>query len=166
MSCAQRLAIGRDFIRRIACTLALLVASAPVHSQTEPQHPSSLPAMDWTCYVSFGVAFAPADSINQDLRLDGDNNHKPRIELRTVDNGILSVVENAGMPLERTKFEVDLSKITEDFTHRNPVYAWRQELGYEAKIFALNVNDRLLSLTKVMKPPSRAPNENQVFVCK
>ena len=79
MSCAQRLAIGRDFIRRIACTLALLVASAPVHSQTEPQHPSSFPAMDWTCYVSFGVAFAPADSINQDLRLDGDNNQKPRI---------------------------------------------------------------------------------------
>ena len=46
------------------------------------------------------------------------------------------------------------------------MYAWRQERGYEAKIFALNVNDRLLSLTKVMKPPSRVPNENQVFVCK
>jgi hypothetical protein len=154
------------FTRRIACTLAFLVVSAPVHSQTEPKHPGSLPAMDWTCYVSFSVSFAPADSINQDLRLDGDNNRKPRIELHTVDNGSLTVIENAGMPLEKTKFEVDPSKITEDFTQRNPVYAWRQERGYEAKIFALNVNDRLLSLTKVMKPPSRVPNENQVFVCK
>jgi hypothetical protein len=125
MSRAQGVAIRRDFIRRIACTLALLVVSAPVHSQTEPKHPSSLPAMDWTCYVSFSVSFAPADSINQDLRLDGGNNRKPRIELHTVDNGILTVIENAGMPLERTKFEVDLNKITEDFTQRNPVYAWR-----------------------------------------
>jgi hypothetical protein len=112
------------------------------------------------------VSFAPADSIDQDLRLDGDNNQKPRFELHTVHSGILTVIENAGMPLEKTKFEVDQNKITEDFTHRNPMYAWRQELGYEAKIFALNVNDRLLSLTKVMKPPSRVSNETQVFVCK
>jgi hypothetical protein len=153
-------------MRRIACTLALLVASAPVHSQTEPTNTGSFPAIDWTCYVSFSVSFAPADSINQDLRLDGDNNHVPRIELHSGNNGVLTVVENAGMPMERTKFEVDRNKITEDFTHRNPVYAWRQELGYQAKIFALNVNGRLLSLTKVMKPPSRVPNENQVFVCK
>jgi hypothetical protein len=153
-------------MKRFACAFALLAASAPLHSQTEPKHPSSLPAMDWTCYVSFSVSFAPADSINQDLRLDGDNNHVPRIELHSGDSGILTVIENAGMPLERTKFEVDLNKVTEDFTHRNPVYAWRQELGHEAKIFALNVNDRLLSLTKVMKPPSRVPNENQVFLCK
>jgi hypothetical protein len=152
-------------VRRFVYALVLLVASAPVHSQTEPK-PGSLPTMDWTCYISFSVSFAPADSIHQDLRLDGDNNQKPRIELHTVDNVTLKVIENAGMPLQRTEYAVDANKITEDFTRRNPVYAWRQELGYEAKIFALNVNDRLLSLTLVMKPPSRAPNENQVFVCK
>jgi hypothetical protein len=153
-------------VRRFACALVLLVASAPVHSQTEPKHAASLPAIDWTCYSSFSVSFAPADSINQDLRLDGNNNKQPRIELHTVNNAILKVVENAWILSQRTEYEIDLNKITEDFTGNNPVYGWRRELGYEAKIFAFNVNDRLLSLTLVMKPPSRALNENQVLVCK
>jgi hypothetical protein len=143
-----------------------MVASTSAHSQTEPKHPSSLPAIDWKCYVSFSVSFAPADSIFQDLGLGGDNNKQPRIELHTVDNITLRVVENAGIPSQRTEYAVDLHKITEDFMLNNPVYAWREELGYEVKIFAFNVNDRLLSLTQVMKPPSRALNENQVFMCK
>jgi hypothetical protein len=153
-------------VRRFSCAIALFVTSAFVHSQTEPKHPASLPAIDWKCYASLSVSFAPADSIHQDLGLDGDNNHQPRIELHTVDNQILKVVENAWIPSQRTEYEVGLSKITEDFMRNNPVYAWRQELGYEVKIFAVNINDRLLSVTRVMKPPSPALNENQVLVCK
>lgn len=152
-------------MRHLFCLIAIL-ASTSAHSQTEPKHPSTLPMIDWQCYASFTVSFAPPDSSFQELGLDGDNLKKPRIELHTVAGVILKVIENPSILMTRKEYSVEPYKLTEDFSRKNPVFAWREDLGYQVKIFALNLNDHLLSITRVMKPPNRALNENEVLVCK
>ena len=145
---------------------ALLVFASPACAQPAPKIPTSLPTLDWKCYASFTVAFAPPGDSYQELGLDGDNLKKPRIELHTVDNLVLKVIESPTTPMLRKEYAVELYKITQDFSRANPVYAWREELGYQVKIFAFNVNDRILSQTLVMKPGVKALNQTQVLVCR
>jgi hypothetical protein len=146
--------------------LAMLAVVGSAHAQPGPKSPSSLPTLDWQCFASFTVTFAPPDSKFQELGLDGDNLKKPRIELHVIGNHVLKVIENPTIPEIRKEYAVDLWKITEDFSQQSPVYAWREEQGYQVHIYAFNVEDRILSRTRIRKPEVRTLNENQVFLCK
>jgi hypothetical protein len=156
--------INGQIVRRILI-LAIAFAVTAGHAQG-PQPPTTLPALDWKCYSSFIVTFAPAGSKFQQLGLDGDNLKKPRIELHVIGNQILKVIENPVIPETRKEYAVDLSKITQDFSRSNLVYAWRDEQDFYAMVYAFNVEDRILSRTRIMKSDVRALNETQVFVCK
>jgi hypothetical protein len=98
--------------------------------------------------------------------IDGDNLKKPRIELHTINNIIFKVIENPTIPELRKEFAVELSDMTQDFARANPVYAWREERGFQARVYVFNINDRILSRTTVMTPSMRSLNANEVLMCK
>ena len=144
--------------------LILLYLGAQASAQPAPRIPTSLPTIDWACFASFSVAFTGTNPNSQELGLDGDNLKKPRIALRTVDNRLLKVIENPTDAARRTEYAVELFQMTEDFTKKNPVFAWREDKSYQAKIYTFNANDKILSLVHLSN--GKALNQNTVFVCK
>jgi len=101
-----------------------------------------------------------------EIGLDGDNFGNPRIELHVVANMVLKVIESPSIPVLRKEYPVELYKITEDFTGKNPVYAWRDDQGYQVRVFSPNVKDKVLSITRVMKQPAKGLDQNEVMMCR
>jgi hypothetical protein len=144
--------------------LLLLFLCAEASAQPAPRTPTSLPTIDWNCFASFSVAFDGVNPNFQELGLDGDNLKKPRIALRTVDNRLLKVIENPTDPARRTERAVEMSQMTEDFVKKNPVFAWREDKSYQAKIYTFNANDKILSLVHLSN--GKALNQSVVYLCK
>lgn len=63
----------------------------------------------------------------------------------------------------------EISELVRDWVVQNSReirddYSWREDKGYEVKIFAFNTNDRILSVVRVLKESTRASNTNVVHV--
>jgi hypothetical protein len=157
--------LRRSIVRRFMLALALTLAAYTANAQG-PKPPSSLPSIDWQCYASFTISFASPGSKFHELGLDGDNLKKPHLELHVIHNQIFKVIENPTIPELRKEYAVELFNMTQDFSRRNPVYAWREEQGFQVKVYAFNVNDRILSRTTVLKPDAPSLDQNEVFVCR
>jgi hypothetical protein len=161
------LSFGGATMARIILAVWVLMPCGSVRAQRGPEPPSSLPPIDWVCYASSTVSFAPPGDKFQQLGLDGDNLKKPRLELHVLASGaIFKVIENPAIPEIRKEYRVELSNMTQDFARNNPVYAWREEKGFQVTIYTFNVNDKIVSRTRVMKPDARALDKTEVMVCR
>jgi hypothetical protein len=59
----------------------------------EPKRPPSLPALDFSCYMSQSVAFTTQEGTGNELGIGGDKDGKPLYQFTTVGESMLKVVE-------------------------------------------------------------------------
>lgn len=132
---------------RFALVAVLLAGGLSDGLAQSPRRANALPNFDWQCFASVTAAFEPPGGKSPDIGLDGDNLKKPRFLLRTVDGHTLKIVESPENAAARKEHGKSASEITADFIGANPVFAWREEIPGQVRVFALNVDDKLLTVS-------------------
>jgi hypothetical protein len=132
-----------------AVSLALLLWIAESFA-LEPKPPPSLPAFDFSCFKSYGLAFTTVDAPKNELGIDGDNYGKARYRFRSTGESMLTVIE---FPEEadsmRKEYGKSRSELSFDLSGRDYIFAWREKDELGLRLFAVNQRDRLVSVLEV-----------------
>jgi len=131
-----------------ALAAALLWATDSI--ALEPKRPPSLPALDFSCYVSHNVTFTSLESTRSELGIAGDNYGKSLYQFTTVGESMVKVVEFPEFESMRKEYWKVISELS--FDNTGSIFGWSDNQIMFIRIFVVNQRDRLVSLLEV--PPN------------
>jgi hypothetical protein len=135
-----------------ALSAALLCATESL--ALEPQRPLSLPALDFSCYVSNNVIFTTLESNSSKLTISNDNYEKPVYRFITVGE-LLKVVEFPESEALRKEYSKGMSELSFDRT--GSIFGWSENTTMGLRIFMVNQRDRLFSMLEVPQGSQTVP---------
>src|SRR6266849_3055163 len=153
-SCAAGLAAAEDTGMHVIITssaLAAVLLWATESIALEPKRPSSLPALDFSCYMSHSVAFTTLEDTRRELGIGGDNYGNPFYRFTTIGESMLKVVEFPEFGSMRNEYEKTISELSFDNAGSDYIFGWSDKEITGLRIFMINQRDRLVSLLEV--PP-------------
>jgi hypothetical protein len=117
----------------------------------ELKRPASLPALDFSCYLSHTVTFTTLDSAGSELGIGGDNHGKSLYRFTTVGESMLKVVEFPDFYAMRKDYEKAISELSFDNAGNDSIFGWSEKEAMGIRIFVINQRDRIVSLLEI--PP-------------
>jgi hypothetical protein len=114
----------------------------------EPKRPPSLPALDFSCFMSQSVAFTTLGNTDNELGIGGDNYGKPVFRFTTI-GAMLKVVEFPEFHSMRKEYSKTLSELRFDNIGNDYIFGWSDNEAIGLRIFMVNQRDRLASLLEV-----------------
>jgi len=135
-----------------ALSAALFCATESI--ALEPQRPLSLPALDFSCYMSNNVILTTLESTGSKLTISGDNYGKPIYRFTTVGE-LLTVVEFPESESMRKEYSKGISELSFDRT--SSIFGWSDNGAMGLRIFIVNQRDRLFSMLEVPQGSQTVP---------